>query len=136
MVYFPPWYDLFYYISAEMQSSNVFKPYSYFIPMSSKYVDTSTLFTLPSGQIAYRSYAFAKRRSSPSPSPASSSSRRHAKSAVDAINPADKPLPKAAKSELYKTRLCKNFLEKGTCPYGKLCQYAHGMSELRQSPLG
>ena len=122
-----------------MQPSNVYKPFTYFIPMSSKYVDSSKMIMLPSGQIAYRSYTFSKGRSLPPSSSVSSSSssasRRHSKFSSNA-SVAEKPLPKAAKSDLYKTRLCKNFLEKGACPYGKLCQYAHGMSELRQSPLG
>ena len=133
------WYDQFYYTTAEMQPSNVYKPFTYFIPMSSKYVDSSKIIMLPSGQIAYRSYTFSKGRSLPPSSSVSSSSssasRRHSKFSSNA-SVAEKPLPKAAKSDLYKTRLCKNFLEKGACPYGKLCQYAHGMSELRQSPLG
>lgn len=30
-----------------------------------------------------------------------------------------------------KTSLCKNFTEKGFCPYGKRCQFAHGPHELK-----
>ncbi|TFL06482.1 hypothetical protein BDV98DRAFT_647559 [Pterulicium gracile] len=32
---------------------------------------------------------------------------------------------------LYKTELCRNFEEKGTCRYGTKCQFAHGEDELR-----
>jgi hypothetical protein len=30
-----------------------------------------------------------------------------------------------------KSSLCKNFMEKGSCPYGGKCQFAHGPLELR-----
>lgn len=30
-----------------------------------------------------------------------------------------------------KSSLCRNFSEKGYCPYGKKCQFAHGIHELR-----
>jgi butyrate response factor 1 len=30
-----------------------------------------------------------------------------------------------------KSSLCKNFMEKGFCPYGAKCQFAHGPQELR-----
>jgi hypothetical protein len=30
-----------------------------------------------------------------------------------------------------KSSLCKNFTEKGFCPYGSKCQFAHGPHELR-----
>jgi len=32
----------------------------------------------------------------------------------------------------FKTEICRNFKEKGTCLYGHLCQFAHGSHELRQ----
>lgn len=32
---------------------------------------------------------------------------------------------------LYKTELCRSFVETGTCRYGSKCQFAHGKSELR-----
>lgn len=32
----------------------------------------------------------------------------------------------------YKTKLCKHYLEKGTCPFGNKCLYAHGNAELRK----
>jgi hypothetical protein len=35
------------------------------------------------------------------------------------------------KSALYKTELCRSWLEKGTCKYGHKCQFAHGEDELR-----
>lgn len=30
-----------------------------------------------------------------------------------------------------KSSLCRNFMEKGTCPYGNKCQFAHGPTELK-----
>ena len=33
---------------------------------------------------------------------------------------------------LYKTSLCKNFQEAGTCSYAERCKFAHGENELRQ----
>jgi hypothetical protein len=35
---------------------------------------------------------------------------------------------------LYKTRLCENWLEHGTCSYGIRCLFAHGAQELRPRP--
>jgi len=32
----------------------------------------------------------------------------------------------------FKTEVCRNFKEKGTCLYGELCQFAHGKHELRR----
>jgi len=32
----------------------------------------------------------------------------------------------------YKTVLCVNYEAKGACPYGKKCQFAHGVTELRE----
>ena len=32
---------------------------------------------------------------------------------------------------MFKTELCNKWQEKGTCPYGDLCQFAHGITELR-----
>mmetsp|Transcript_29377 Transcript_29377/g.78932 ORF Transcript_29377/g.78932 Transcript_29377/m.78932 type:complete len:490 (-) Transcript_29377:213-1682(-) len=31
----------------------------------------------------------------------------------------------------YKTEMCKNWMEKGTCPYGHKCQFAHGPDDMR-----
>ena len=31
---------------------------------------------------------------------------------------------------LYKTRLCRTFIERGTCPYGDKCDFAHGTNDL------
>ena len=44
-------------------------------------------------------------------------------------------LPPAAKSDMYKTRMCRNYMETGRCKYGKVCQFAHGMKELRKYSL-
>jgi Zinc finger C-x8-C-x5-C-x3-H type (and similar) len=42
-----------------------------------------------------------------------------------------KTYSKWCKSELYKTELCKQLEENGSCSYGKKCQFAHGQNELR-----
>ena len=34
-------------------------------------------------------------------------------------------------NEKVKTSLCRKFCEKGYCPYGNKCQFAHGVAELR-----
>ena len=34
-------------------------------------------------------------------------------------------------TQLYKTELCRSFVETGTCRYGSRCQFAHGERELR-----
>ncbi|CAG8609090.1 10403_t:CDS:2 [Ambispora gerdemannii] len=39
------------------------------------------------------------------------------------------------KSALYKTEICRNWKEKGTCRYGTKCQFAHGENELVQTHL-
>lgn len=36
--------------------------------------------------------------------------------------------------KLYKTELCRSFLETGTCGYGSKCQFAHGDNEVRNVP--
>ena len=38
---------------------------------------------------------------------------------------------KPAKSELYKTELCRAFIENGSCGYGEKCQFAHGERDQR-----
>jgi hypothetical protein len=35
----------------------------------------------------------------------------------------------------YKTELCKNWVERGSCPYGAKCQFAHGTDEMRLRDL-
>lgn len=40
-------------------------------------------------------------------------------------------LPESARHDLYKTELCKHFMETKMCRYGRKCQFAHGMDELR-----
>ena len=44
-------------------------------------------------------------------------------------------LPPIAKNGLYKTKLCRNYIETGKCKYGRVCQFAHGMKELRKYSL-
>ena len=41
-------------------------------------------------------------------------------------------LPPVAKSNLYKTQLCRNYMSNGKCKYGRVCQFAHGMRELEK----
>lgn len=38
---------------------------------------------------------------------------------------------KTGKKNKAKSSLCKNFSEKGACPYGHKCQFAHGIEELK-----
>ena len=45
-------------------------------------------------------------------------------------SPKRKKLPPVAKSDMYKTKLCRNYMETGKCKYGRVCQFAHGMNEL------
>jgi butyrate response factor len=40
-------------------------------------------------------------------------------------------LPQTARNNLYKTELCKHFMDTGACRYGTKCQFAHGEHELR-----
>ncbi|CEG43586.1 zinc finger domain containing protein [Plasmopara halstedii] len=40
-------------------------------------------------------------------------------------------LPQTARNNLYKTELCKHFVDSGSCRYGSKCQFAHGEDELR-----
>ncbi|KAL1919487.1 uncharacterized protein VTP21DRAFT_2180 [Calcarisporiella thermophila] len=35
------------------------------------------------------------------------------------------------RGELYRTEMCRTMMEKGNCPYGNKCEYAHSQSELR-----
>ena len=46
-----------------------------------------------------------------------------------------KKLPPIAKSDMYKMRMCRNYMETGRCKYGRVCQFAHGMKELRKYSL-
>jgi len=41
-------------------------------------------------------------------------------------------MPNTAINPRFKTEICRNFKEKGTCLYGELCQFAHGKHELRK----
>ena len=41
-------------------------------------------------------------------------------------------LPPVAKSNLYKTQPCRNYMSTGTCKYGRVCQFAHGRKELEK----
>ena len=50
-------------------------------------------------------------------------------------SPNRRKLPSVAKSDMYKTRMCRNYMETGKCNYGKVCQFAHGMKELRKYSL-
>lgn len=54
--------------------------------------------------------------------------RRPSESLNGAVMPSNQ---KVAKSDRYKTELCRPFSENGTCRYGEKCQFAHGTCELR-----
>merc|ERR1711887_71829 len=41
-------------------------------------------------------------------------------------------MPNNAVNPRFKTEICRNYKEKGTCLYGELCQFAHGKHELRK----
>ncbi|KAH7708970.1 hypothetical protein AAVH_23760 [Aphelenchoides avenae] len=38
---------------------------------------------------------------------------------------------KGFNSKMYKTQLCKTYMEKGECPFYEKCQFAHGQADLR-----
>ena len=44
---------------------------------------------------------------------------------MDEHRPAKHSVP-----SLYKTRLCRTFMERGNCPYGDKCDFAHGTKDL------
>ena len=44
---------------------------------------------------------------------------------MDEHRPAKHSVP-----SLYKTRLCRTFMERATCPYGDKCDFAHGTKDL------
>ena len=44
-------------------------------------------------------------------------------------------LPPVAKSASYKTKMCRNYMLYGSCPYGRVCQFAHGRRELEEYRL-
>merc|ERR1711862_532305 len=44
----------------------------------------------------------------------------------------DLALANSTSNPRFKTEICRNFKEKGTCLYGDLCQFAHGKHELRK----
>ena len=46
-----------------------------------------------------------------------------------------KQLPPIAKSTLYKTKMCRNYMNNGRCKYGRVCQFAHGRKELMKYSL-
>eukprot|EP01105_Mastigella_eilhardi_P021460 TRINITY_DN5193_c1_g2_i1.p1 TRINITY_DN5193_c1_g2~~TRINITY_DN5193_c1_g2_i1.p1 ORF type:complete len:203 (-),score=47.91 TRINITY_DN5193_c1_g2_i1:80-688(-) len=78
------------------------------------------------------------------PSPSPSPSPQHQPVFVPHyVYPADGSHPFASQSlhrhredtaRLYKTELCRSFMEAGTCAYGAKCQFAHGLEELRPVP--
>lgn len=51
-------------------------------------------------------------------------------SAAAGTNPGHKVL-----AERYKTKLCKNFVDKGMCPYESRCMFAHGDDEMRTAEM-
>ena len=44
------------------------------------------------------------------------------------------PIGAHAVNDLYKTELCRSWIETGACRYGSKCQFAHGQEELRPLP--
>lgn len=40
----------------------------------------------------------------------------------------------AAGNPLFKTIICKNYIETGWCQFGDQCRYAHGKKDLRSKP--
>jgi len=58
--------------------------------------------------------------------------RRHNMNRKQSLNNETK-LPSHGADARYKTELCNKFREQGTCPYGRLCRFAHGIHELRRS---
>jgi butyrate response factor 1 len=50
-----------------------------------------------------------------------------AKETEDKVNIEDE----LSKQSLYKTEMCRSFMETGSCRYGNKCQFAHGAHELR-----
>ncbi|MEI6242319.1 MAG: zinc finger CCCH domain-containing protein [Chlamydiota bacterium] len=65
----------------------------------------------------------------PEPSPFSFQTWEKAPITIPYPNLPSSPLSNAKN---YKTELCKNFTEIGSCSYGKKCRYAHGPEELQQ----
>ncbi|KAL6743917.1 hypothetical protein Aduo_016903 [Ancylostoma duodenale] len=51
---------------------------------------------------------------------------------VGVVTPPNAPPPKNPK--LYKTELCRSWMDHGRCNYGERCQYAHGEQEKRPIP--
>ncbi|KAJ6248809.1 protein tis11 [Anaeramoeba flamelloides] len=41
---------------------------------------------------------------------------------------------KSAKTNLYKTEVCRSWIENGYCKYGKKCQFAHDLKEKKKDP--
>ena len=41
----------------------------------------------------------------------------------------------ASANPRFKTEVCRNFKERGTCLYGDLCQFAHGKHEIRRDAV-
>ena len=44
-------------------------------------------------------------------------------------------LPPVAKSNSYKTKMCRNYMNNGRCKYGRVCQFAHSRKELMKYSL-
>ena len=56
-------------------------------------------------------------------------------SSVDSVNTceSERDMPVSTAGKKIKVELCKNYMERGHCPYGGRCKFAHGVSELRQN---
>ena len=50
-------------------------------------------------------------------------------------SPKRRKLPPVAKSNSYKTKMCRNYMNNGKCKYGRVCQFAHSRKELMKYSL-
>lgn len=62
---------------------------------------------------------------------ASSRGKRAASRRKNAANASASSSASSDSGRNYKTEMCNKWLERGECPYGNKCQFAHGESELR-----
>merc|ERR1719502_1384644 len=63
---------------------------------------------------------------------ASGGSRRRSRGSRKGLNMVGGSAASNDKAKNYKTEMCNKWLERGECPYGSKCQFAHGEAELRQ----
>ncbi|CBH10980.1 hypothetical protein, conserved [Trypanosoma brucei gambiense DAL972] len=61
--------------------------------------------------------------------------RSHSPSCFSSAGCEEEEGQKNVLAERYKTKLCKNFVQYGTCPYDIRCMFAHGEEELRTAEM-